>query len=611
MKIFLFIAFVLSVVTCALAQTGTDAEPVRVLAGGIDLEVQDGGLPTVMGVESIQVMRANRTHPELADNLGWTYNHAPMLAYWQGRFYLQYLSNPFGEHLAPGVTLVATSPDGRSWSTPTQVFPIYFLRPGSISSIESGMAMMHQRMGFYVAPNGRLLVSGHYGHAPDPMGATGIGRVVREAKADGSYGPIYFIRYNSLAKADESNTTTFPFYLRSPDAGFIEACEALLKDRLKTIQWREEDGSEDGFYTVPGKVLQAPSVYHRRDGAAVALFKHGWAALSKDEGLSWSEPVQVPGMITGGAKTWAQRTSDGRYAMVYNPAKLGRWPLAVTTSEDGVVFGDLLLVNGEVPPRRFFGRAKDFGLQYVRGIAEGNGIPPGNDLWITYSSNKEDMWISRIPVPIRHKADRAVQDSFDDLSVDGPVSDWNIYRPRWANVAVTAFPSMQNKSLCLEDQDPYDYAKAVRLFPEAKTVRVSLMVYAAAAGAERLELEILDRKGRRPVRIFLSTDGLLSVANGGIEKAAGTFSKGQWQRIDIQIDATSGKFDFYLDGKVVSQQADFAEPASTVERLSLRTGRFRTAPTRDTHRYGVMEDVPNPDNPANLAKYYFDNVVIN
>ena len=57
--------------------------------------------------------------------------------------------------------------------------------------------------------------------------------------------------------------------------------------------------------------------------------------------------------------------------------KRGRWPLAVAPSDDGIVFGPLMLLNGEVPPRRFFGRAKDFGLQYVRGIAEGNGRPPG------------------------------------------------------------------------------------------------------------------------------------------------------------------------------------------------------------------------------------------
>jgi hypothetical protein len=363
MKILFSLLACASLARSFAAEPGGPGEPVRVVNARIDVTVHEGGLRPAIGVESIQVMRANRTRPETADGFGWTYNHAPMLAYWHGRFYLEYLSNPFGEHVPPGQTLLVTSRDGRQWDAPRQVFPVYLLRPGPISGHESGMAIMHQRMGFYVAPNGRLLVLGHYGHAPSPMGATGIGRVVREVKADDTFGPIYFIRYNSAADRNEANTTRFPFYVRSADQGFVEACDALLVDKLKTLQWREEDRSTDGFYTVPGPVLQAPSVYHRKDGVAVALWKESWAALSKDEGRTWSVPVKAPSLVTGGAKTWGQRTDDGRFAIVYNPATRGRWPIAVATSEDGVVFENMLLVNGEVPPRRYFGRAKDFGLQ--------------------------------------------------------------------------------------------------------------------------------------------------------------------------------------------------------------------------------------------------------
>ena len=51
---------------------------------------------------------------------------------------------------------------------------------------------MHQRMAFYVAPNGKLLAFGHYGG----NNGDGIGRVVREVKNDFNFGPIYFIRIN-------------------------------------------------------------------------------------------------------------------------------------------------------------------------------------------------------------------------------------------------------------------------------------------------------------------------------------------------------------------------------------------------------------------------------
>lgn len=592
-------------------QAGVPGEPVRVVSEGIDLDVHDGRLRPAIGVENLQVMRANRTRPEMADRYGWTYHHAPMLAYWNSKFYLEYLSNPFGEHLPPGHTLVATSSDGRNWDTPKEAFPIYLLRPGPISGNESGMAMMHQRMGFYVAPNGRLLVLGFYGHAPSPWGATGIGRVVREANRDGSYGPVYFLRYNSLAGRNEDNTAVFPFYRRSNDQGFLNACDALLADKLMTMQWREEDRSTDGFYTAPGRVLQAPSVYHRKDGIAVALWKASWAALSSDEGKSWTTPVRVPSIVTDGAKTWGQRTDDGRYAIVYNPANFGshRWPLAVVTGDDGMVFENMLLINGDVPPRRYFGRAKDFGLQYVRGISEGNGDPPGNDLWITYSSNKEDIWVSRIPTPIRHKVEGTVADTFDKLDVGGAVPNWNINNPRWARTAVVAFPSAEDKSLQLEDRDPYDYAKAVRVFSEAKSVRVAFKVFARQSTNGRLEIEVLDHAGHRPVRIVFGGDGLLQAANGSSPVAASLYEAGSWYRVEITINAAEGKYNLSLNGKRIVRLASFAEPAASVERLSFRTGAYRTDPTRQTDRYAGA-DLPNPDEPVTSAIYFVDNVSI-
>lgn len=593
----------------AFGQAGTAAEPVRVLNDGIDMNTHDGRLRPAIGVETIQVMRANRTHPETADNYGWTYNHAPMLAYWNGKFYLEYLSNPFGEHLAPGQTLVATSSDGRTWDMPKQVFPIYLLRPGPIGSIESGMAMMHQRMGFYVAPNGRLLVLGFYGHAPNVMREGGIGRVVREAYKDGSYGPIYFVRYSVMGKQSETTATGYPFYARSNDPGFVEACAALLADKLKTIQWWDEDPSQDGFYTVKGH--EAASIYHRKDGAAVALWKASWTAISSDEGKSWSEPVRAPSIVTDGAKVWGQRTKDGRYAIVYNPANDGshRWPLAVATGAEGVTFENMVLIDGEVAPRRYTGRAKDFGLQYVRGIAEGNGEPPGSDLWVTYSGNKEDMWVSRVPVPVRFKVEGPVNDNFDSFDAGAKVSDWNFYRPKWAPVGVVAFPSKSNKSLQLEDRDPYNYAKAVRVFAEAKTARIGFKVYARQNNSGQMEIEVLDQSSHRPVRVVFGADGHVRAANGENLADAGAYQAGTWYRVDLAVDATAGKYDLSLDGKVVVRQAAFAEAAATVERLSFRTGAFRTEPLRATDRY-AGGDVPDAGEAGPLAVFNLDEVAV-
>ena len=621
-------------VTSLCAQPGGPAEPVRVENAGIDLLVHDGRLRPAIGVESIQVMRANRTQRDLSDGHGWTYNHAPMLAHWNGRFYLHYLSNPVAEHLPPGHTMMVTSRDGRTWGKPQLLFPVYHVRPGSVSSIESGVAMMHQRMGFYVAPNGRLLALGFYGRAPVYYGANGIGRVVREIFKDGTFGPIHFIRYNSLSSFNESNTA-YPFYARSGDKGFVEACEALLADKLKTMQWwDEEDNPNDEFFAINRSPMPSPSpggdgtvtpavprqhdahaaasIYHRRDGHVVALFKHAVAAVSPDGGQTWSSPVKVPTIITSGAKAWGQRTDDDRYAIVYNPANSGshRWPLAIATGEDGILFENMLVVNGEVPPLRFAGRAKDFGPQYVRGIAEGNGNPPGSDLWITYSMNKEDMWVSRTPVPVRFRVEGPVDDHFDGLAVGAVVPEWNLYRPRWADTTIAPFPSAADKSLRMEDRDPYDYAKAVRVFAEARAVNLAFKVYAAQVDTGRLEVEVLDQAGRRPVQLVFAAGGALLASNGGSLVPAGNYRPDEWLQIEFSIDAGSGRYSLKVNGVTAVSDAEFSEPVATLERLSFRTGEYRNTPTRQTDRYGRLSDLPGADDAVESAVYYVDQVSI-
>ena len=80
----------------------------------------DGQLSPVVGVHNIQVMRANREHPAPDNGNGWTYNHQSMLAYWNGQFYMHYLSDPSDEHIPPSQTFLMTSKDGYHWTNPVQ-----------------------------------------------------------------------------------------------------------------------------------------------------------------------------------------------------------------------------------------------------------------------------------------------------------------------------------------------------------------------------------------------------------------------------------------------------------------------------------------------------------
>lgn len=602
------------------------SEPVR-YAGQkqTDKRFYDGALRHAVGVHYYQALRANRACPPEGGAMGWTYNHQPYLAYWRDRFYLQYLSTPKSEHVPPGRTLLMTSIDGQHWSNPRVLFPEYALPEiktpdGHLPAGTS--AVMHQRMGFYVAPNGRLLALGFYSYCMDPLPqkgpnkGQGLGRVVREIHADNTLGPVFFIRYNRHADWNETNTH-YPFYKTSPEEAFVQACDALLADKLMTLQWWEEDRAKDGFYTLQtGKAEpKALSYVHRPDGAVLGVWKAHYA-LSPDEGKSWTPLVGAPTLRPCGAKTWVQRTDDGRFAFVYNHSltRNNRFPLVVMTSDDCRDFDRMLCLHGEVPPRRFAGLYKNAGPQYVRGIEEGNGKPPGSFLWNTYSMNKEDIWVSRTRVPVTGTVLQHVQETFDGLQSAEPLEWWNLYEPQWAPISIVSDPHQSgNKCLELRDEDPCDYALAERAFPESARVRIEFRVLAEKVGHGVLEAEVQDRSGHRPLKLRLDDKWLGQDQMARWVNAISAPEHG-WLSIRLDINCAAGTYDLALNGKTVANGVTFAEQAQTVERLVFRTGPYRgdvraifVEGEHATLGY-TSEDLPGADQRVPLSVYWIDDV---
>lgn len=609
----LFVALVCH--SLLVAQTGTGSEPVRYIGGEVtNPNVHDGALRYAVGVENIQVLRANRTQPELSDGFGWTYNHAPDLTYWNNTFFLQYLSNPVNEHEAPGHTMLVTSRDGRNWDLPVELFPPYQAPKGVVIPEKYKGYMMHQRMGFYTATNGKLLTLAFYGHTEDPFKEGGIGRVVREINKDGSFGPIYFIRYTSHAHWDESNTS-FRFYQKSPDGEFVSACDELLENKLKTLQWLDEDRGLDGFYTLKDSVntVQALSYYHRKDGKVVGLWKKSFVTLSGDDGISWSKPITVPSLIMAGGKIWGQKSPDGRYALFYNPIETQeyRYPLAMVTSDDGILFDRMAVVHGEVPPRRFYGRWKDFGPNYTRGISEGEALPPGDDMWIAYSVNKEDIWVSRIPVPSVTSFDEPVDDDFNKCLPGAAIPGWNIYSPQWAKVEVMDFPNKENKSLRLADSDPYDYARALRVFEEGHSKSISFKVFVMPSSSGSLQVDVADRYGNRPVRLNFSCDGRLSYDDGTLRHSLGLIKAGEWHTVDLKVETGGlGCFDLFVNGKSILCRQQLFEAVISVERIVFRTGDYRSMPNRKTPNQVYSDPLAGADTPVGEKVFFVDDLVI-
>jgi hypothetical protein len=572
----------------------------------VNVDYHHGQLSPAIGVHSTQIFRANREHPDWAEGFGFTYNHAPMLTYWNNTFFVEYLSDKVGESVPPGQTLLVTSKDGQNWSKPEIVFPQYKVpdgttKPGINILAKDLYSVMHQRMGFYQSKSKRLLVLGFYGIClephDDPNDGLGIGRVVREVLPNGKYGQIYFIHYNP--KWNEQNTA-YPFYKTSKDKGFVQACDELMATPLMMMQWAEETDRKDPLIPLH-KEYKAFNYYHLPDGRTVGLWKNALTSISKDEGKTWGAVTRAPHFVNSNAKIWGQKTSDGKYATVYNPSEF-RWPLAISVSKDGLDYTNLLLVNGEISTMRYGGAYKSYGPQYVRGIEEGNGVVPDGKLWVTYSMNKEDIWVSSIPVPVTDVADAHANEDFNAMPAGKELDKWNTYSPQWAKVQIEKMID-GTKALALHDEDKFDYARAERVVPESKRLMVDFTIAAGQNTNGTLDIEFQNAKGDAAIRLTLDSTGAF-VAKAGY-RAKSLLKKYEINKayhIILKMNTDTRFYTINIDGKELSPSLFFA-PINTVKRVVFRTGGVRRFPNADTPT-DQDYDLPNAGEKDKPAVFY-------
>ena len=569
---------------------------------GDALSAHDGKLRWAVGVQNVQVSRSAPENPEASDGSRTIYRHHQMLAYWGGHFW----------SFHSGGVQLCWSTNGLDWHP--GVDSSYVIRGGA------------SRMAFYVAPNGRFLVS--QANA-ERSGGTGE-RLIREILGPKAYGPkAYNVKTNYAGPLPRMA----PYYATSSDSGFKAASEALLADPLFCQQWQEEDQDPD-FYTistdtVPGvSEWKAFAWYRLADNRIVGAWKRHYMTVSS--GTNWTRgsvpaPLEVASFgFNPSAKVWGTRTEDGRFAFVgCTPGKpVGdlhrRWPLSVTTSRDGLTFDTpYLVIAGDMPPQRYendTGDDKNSGPQYVRGICPGNGDPPGTDLWLTYSMNKEDIWVACVPTPIVGRVTNEIRDDFQSVQPGRFVPGWNTYSPQWAPVSITAEGT--NQFLRFEDRDPCDYASVMRVFRQSKAARLSFQVRAHQVGksAAPLEIDVVSANGSRAVALRFDpmTIGILAW-NGAKQQNVQPYATNQWLQLELVVDAAKRLYTLKVDGVSALTDGAFLENADSVERIVFRTGAFRLRDfTRRPQVDGtwLKDRIPGADVMQTTTRYDLDNITL-
>ncbi len=577
----------------------------------VNCDYHHGQVPLLPGVKCYQVVRGNRGFKELADGTTSTYKHGADLTYFHGKFYIQYLCNPVDEHYEAGYSVLASSADGKEWKDFQISFPEYAIAKCSLLDYKGIMhefegteyAFMHQRMSFYRSSSDRMLLLGFYGYSPQKWMTNwdnyGIGRVVRELYADGTFSEIYFIRPNWQA-GWTLDLLNYPMYTASEDKGFVEACEELLANRLVTQQWSEENGDADEIIAIKhpkeGKKYEAFCSYHIDEDNVVGLWKHSFAARSVDGGKTFGKAEFSPSLVMSGQKIWGQKLSNGKFMLNYVPTleSQHRFPLAAVVSEDGICFDDMRLVHGEVPPMRYAGFWKDFGPQYMRGISEGHTTkedhPDERYAYLVYSVNKEDIWIAHIPVDGWSWAQTTeqigkAQSKTDTIEETSARQDWrdhlNIYQPKWSKVAWIG-----EDGLCLEEREPFDYVHVQRSLKPAKKKTIAFVVKPLALHTDGLYIEAVNEKYQPAVRLRLKENGNFSIRTTA-EQNVCKFQLGDSLFVQIMLDCEHYESELLVKNQttqevLVSRKDRFMGAVREISSISFKSGPIRRLPNLDT-----------------------------
>lgn len=347
----------------------------RVPEGLIDLEDTVAlGLPGLPGAEMILV-----TRPE-----GERYVNNVVLTAFRGKYYCMWQQSARDEDTPDSFVALSVSTDGRQWEAPVSLAAptdSTFASPGgwiqrgdSLCAVLNYICAPDRSRGgtaWYVSTRDGVRWS-----APEPL------RMADGTPMDG------ILEQDPLLLADGRTVGAAHF---RPGA---QLGPVYTDDPSGVRGWRKAVLPEG-----EGKPLE-PSQYVAPDGRLVMFFRDQDSsfrklyAVSEDDGMSWSAPALTI-IPDSRSKQCAGTLPDGRTFWAGNPTgSKSRRILALAFSRDGYCFDKayVLAPADGLPRQRFTGRYKTLGYSYPKATVIDGA------LWISFSINKEDAALVRIPL---------------------------------------------------------------------------------------------------------------------------------------------------------------------------------------------------------------------
>jgi arylsulfatase A-like enzyme len=285
---------------------------------------------------------------DVRDEGGRCVNQHNYLAYHEGLFWVMWSDGPGVQRTGPAQhrdrvpghdragqrVSFAYSQDGTNWSSPADL----------AGPPDEGFGWIAR--GFWIR-EGRLLALASRFNAPDYRGK-GLQLHAFELEMND---PVHWIPLGILF---DNALNNFPPKLlptgvwmmtRRDSTGDVHV---LLGGTTAFNQWESYPITE---YNDSSLAAEEPYWWLLPDNSIVGLFRDNhrsgflYRAFSTDNGRTWSKPVRT-NFPDATSKFHGLRLSDGRYVLVSNPNPEKRDPLAISISEDGLVFTSMMYLVG-------------------------------------------------------------------------------------------------------------------------------------------------------------------------------------------------------------------------------------------------------------------------
>jgi len=367
------------------ATAADDAAPISVEDGLIDTtDLNALGLPQAENSETVTIFSPGDDDPN--------FNHGTTLIPFKGRLYAQWQSSETDEDAPETVVRYAVSDEnGEDWSDPMDLTV-----PRTDGYTSNG--------GWWT--DGEKLVA-YLNVWPADLTPRG-GYTLYTTSEDGvewtDPQPVTDENGDPLTGIIEQDTKALPsgrLLTAVHVQPGLQVKPYYTDDPLGVTGWTQGEFENQEYLPDEMSRELEPSWFVQEDGDVVMTFRdqggssmHKLAAVSDDDGETWSDST-VTNIPDSRTKQSAGNLADGTaYLAGSLTGTKTRYPLVVVLSADGETFSDGFVLRDaeDLQPLRYEGKSKNLGYSYQKSLVW------GDELYVAYGTNKEDVEYTRVPL---------------------------------------------------------------------------------------------------------------------------------------------------------------------------------------------------------------------